>query len=342
MAGETKAGSYDGRPIYSLAKNINVVFNGNKLSMPLRADSKAINKVLQESNFDVIHVQAPFSPLMASRVISRASPLTAVVATFHIYPSSPLVTAGSKLLKLPLLRSLKRLDAVTSVSSPAAALAKNAFGLDSQVISNAIDGKKFAVASGPRRSHSGYQIVFLGRLVRRKGCQELLKAFKLLTALVPEVRLTIAGDGPQRPQLEQYVKQHGLSKKVTFLGFIKEGAKPRLLASADIACFPSLYGESFGIVLIEAMAAGAGVVIGGDNPGYQTVLGEHKELLVDPADSQSFAARLAELLRDEALSARLHEWQSGQIKKYDVDTVGPKLESVYRQAIAKRAETRHN
>jgi phosphatidylinositol alpha-mannosyltransferase len=342
LAGETKADSYADQPIYSLAKNIKVVFNGNKLSMPLRADTKAINKALREFDFDVIHVQAPFSPLMASRVIGRAAPETAVVATFHIYPSSPLVTAGSKLLKLPLLRSLKRLDAVTSVSAPAAVLAKDAFGLDSKVIPNTIDVEKFAVTSGPRRNRSGYQIVFLGRLVRRKGCLELLKAFGLLTSLVPEVRLTIAGDGPQRASLERYAREHGLGEKVEFSGFIKEADKPELLAGADIACFPSLYGESFGIVLIEAMAAGSGVVIGGDNPGYRSVLGEHEILLIDPTDSQSFASRLAELLQDKALAARLHKWQSGQIKKYDVATVGPKLESVYRQAIAKRAETRHN
>jgi phosphatidylinositol alpha-mannosyltransferase len=182
----------------------------------------------------------------------------------------------------------------------------------------------------------------LGRLVRRKGCLELLKAFGLLTSLVPEVRLTIAGDGPQRASLERYAREHGLGEKVEFSGFIKEADKPELLAGADIACFPSLYGESFGIVLIEAMAAGSGVVIGGDNPGYRSVLGEHEILLIDPTDSQSFASRLAELLQDKVLAARLHKWQSGQIKKYDVATVGPKLESVYRQAIAKRAETRHN
>jgi phosphatidylinositol alpha-mannosyltransferase len=340
LVGETKSGDYSGQPIYSLSKNIKVVFNGNKMSIPLRADTRAITKTLAEADFDVIHVQAPFSPLMASRVISRLVPKTALVATFHIYPSSFIATIGSKLLRLALLRSLKRLDAVTSVSTAAAELAKKSFGMESIVIPNAVDTKKFALASRSRKA--GHHLVFLGRLVRRKGCKEMLDAFEILAASLPEVRLTIAGDGPQRAQLEKHVKQLGLGDKVSFLGYISEADKPRLLASADIACFPSLYGESFGIVLVEAMSAGAGVTVGGDNPGYRTVLGAQPQLLFDPSDTVGFAKMLDRLLRDKQLAADLHEWQASQVKKYDTDTVGPQLESIYRQAIAKRAKTGHN
>src|SRR5581483_312331 len=101
-----------------------------------------------------------------------------------------------------------------------------------------------------------HKIVFLGRLVERKGVKYLIKAFNLLERNLPDAHLVIAGDGPQRPALEALVKEYNLQAKVSFLGYIEEEDKPSILASAAVACFPSLYGESFGIVLAEAMAAG--------------------------------------------------------------------------------------
>jgi len=90
------------------------------------------------------------------------------------------------------------------------------------------------------------------------------------------------------------------------------------------------------------MAAGAKVVLGGNNPGYASVLGEQKSLLINPANTEHFAARLGKLLRDEQLASKLHKWQLAEVNKYDVATVGPRIEAIYRRAIAKRAKSRHN
>ena len=109
-----------------------------------------------------------------------------------------------------------------------------------------------------------------------------------------------------------------------------------MLAGAAIACFPSLHGESFGIVLIEAMAAGAGVVLGGANPGYKTVLGGRPETLVDPKNTRQFAKRLEKFLTDAQLAAQIHSWQQSHVKRYDINEVGPSLVKVYYQAIAKQ------
>ncbi|MBI2285503.1 glycosyltransferase family 4 protein [Candidatus Saccharibacteria bacterium] len=342
LVGETKMRRFGGGKVYSLAKNKAVTFNGNRLSIPILTDRQKIKKVLAGRRFDVLHVQVPYSPLMSQAVINRADSSTAIVGTFHIYPSTFLAEVGARILRLLLGASLKRFDQIVSVSQPAADFAKRAFGIRTDILPNVVDVAKFSHATEKNSGGESYHIVFLGRLVKRKGCLSLLKAFALLKKTVPDIRLTVAGDGPQRPALERYVGQQKLGSSVNFTGFIKEKDKPRLLAGADIACFPSLYGESFGIVLIEAMAAGAKVVLAGQNPGYASVLSGQEELLIDPTNTEQFAARIGKLLRNEQLAEKLHGWQLAEVKKYDVATVGPEIEAIYHRAIAKAAKSRHN
>lgn len=334
LVGQTKMKNWAGGRVFSLSKNAGVVFNRNRLSVPLPASRRKIKRVLQDEDFDVLHVQVPHSPFLAQRVMNAASDKVAIVGTFHIFPAGWLAKLGSKSLRAAYWGGLGRFDQLISVSQPAARFAKQYFRLSSRVLPNVVDVQRFASASA--EPPPSPQVVFLGRLVSRKGATELLKAFKVLHSTMPEVRLTVAGDGPQRKSLERYAEKNNLQKVVTFLGKIPEKQKPPLLASADIACFPSLSGESFGIVLIEAMAAGAKVVVGGNNPGYQSVLGGHPELLIDPADSVKFASRLKRFLSDQSAIAAAGNWQSRAVKRYDVATVGPQILDIYQTAIAKR------
>jgi len=174
------------------------------------------------------------------------------------------------------------------------------------------------------------RIVFLGRLVERKGCQYLLAALKQLQAQYDgNYNVTIAGKGPLAEKLQAYAKKNNL-KNVEFTGFVSEQDKPKLLASADIAIFPSTGGESFGIVLIEAMAAGARVVLGGDNVGYQSVLGDHPDLLINAHDTKSFANRLQYFLEHPEARKNAAAWAQSAIGQYDVGTVGEKIIKLYR------------
>jgi phosphatidylinositol alpha-mannosyltransferase len=227
---------------------------------------------------------------------------------------------------------------VLSVSSAAQAFAHQTFGIQSDIVPNTIDLKKFKTAT----SNQPGRIVFLGRLVPRKGARELIIAFQLVAKDNPEAELVIGGSGAQRAELEALVERLGIKKRVTFLGFVEEKDKADLLASAQIACFPALYGESFGIVLIEAMAAGAGVVIGGNNPGYTSVLQEQPECLFDPRSTAEFADRLHSLLNEPSAAARLHSWQARHVRQYDINVVGQRLEKIYRAAIANKTISRHN
>lgn len=342
LVGQTKMKQWAGDPVRSLSRNLPVSFNANRLSIPLPASSHRIKKLLAGQHFDVLHVQMPHSPFMSQKVINRASSSTAVVGTFHILPAGWLASWGSRLLRLMYLLGLRRFDRMISVSLPAAEYAKKFFGVGSEVLPNVVDLRRFNSVKASSKHKISNDILFLGRLVSRKGCYQLLEAFTLLHKRQPAVRLTIAGDGPQRKTLEKFATQRGIEDAVSFLGFVDETQKPQLLRSAKLACFPSLYGESFGIVLIEAMAAGAGVVLGGNNPGYRSVLAQQPELLVNPTDTTAFARRLELLLNDAQLRRRLKSWQTKHVKQFDVNIVGPQMVEVYRLAIANRRQKSHN
>lgn len=340
LVGETKMAEWSGGKIYSLSKNKTVSFNGNKLTIPLPGSGRAIRRFMRGRHFDVIHVMVPYSPFMAAHVIKSAPDSTAIVGTFHIFPSGRVSVAGSKLLRIALGSTLKKFDEIVSVSRPAADFAKSGYRVSSEVIPNPVELSFFRQDKAP--SEIKGQIVFLGRLVKRKGAAQLIDAFARLSRINPDARLLIAGAGPRRSVLEAKVRKLGLSAKVNFLGYIDEKDKPKILASSAVACFPSLYGESFGIVLIEAMAAGAGAVLAGDNPGYRSVLGKKPKLLIDPLDTAEFANRLNELLIDERERARIKSWQRQAVRQYDIDVVGGQITHLYKRRIARLRKNRHN
>ena len=338
LVGQTKMSDWQGGKVYSLSRNVSVNFNGNHMTIPtLNRNSRMISEVIKNNQFDVLHVTAPYSPFMAQKVIMRASNNTAVLGQFHILPATWMADAGVHLLKILDTRSFKRFDIMLAVSPAAADYAKRVFKVSVDVSPNVFDFKKFS-SNKPKTGDAKRQIVFLGRLEERKGASELIKAFSALAKEDDLVSLVIAGDGPQRSDLETLIKNFKLESRIKLPGFIDEEKKAELLATAGVACFPSLYGESFGISLIEAMAASPGPVLGGDNDGYRTILGAQPLMLIDPTDTKAFADRLKLLLDDKELAAKLTGWQSHEVKKYDVELVGPQVVKLYRSAIAKRRD----
>lgn len=318
--------------VHSLAKNIAVKFNHNRLTIPYRASKADIKSLLAREKFDVLHVQMPYSPVLSGKIIKYALDDCAVVGTFHILPYGLMQRISNKALGVVQKQSLLRFDAICSVSLPAQEFALTHFGVKSSVIPNMIDvpgwHNKFILVPG--------RIVYLGRLVPRKGCKELLMAINKLPKSVKEtIQVIIASDGPERHNLELYAKSNNLTC-VEFVGYIDESAKIKLLATSEIAVFPSLGGESFGIVLIEAMAAGAGVVIGGNNPGYSSVIGEWPECTIDPENTTEFANTVQLLLCDTMLRSSLHDCQQKAVKKYDVPVVGKQIMSMYKTALLQR------
>lgn len=326
--------------VHSLSRNVKARFNQNRMSTPLPASKTEIKSLLKTVDFDVLHVQLPYSPLLAGRVISAAPAKTAIVGTFHIIPFSRLEALATATLGVALRRSLKHFDTIYSVSEPARIFAKKAFRVPSEVLPNAVNVAHFKSAKPYKRYQDGtITIVFLGRLVERKGCLHLLRAIELLHTQhrLDRVRVIICGKGPLLSELESYVKDHRLGHIVRFTGFVDEDVKAKYLASADIAVFPSTGGESFGIVLIEAMAAGAKVVLGGNNRGYRSVIGARPDQLVEPADTKKFAKSLLHYIASNRARSAAYAWQQEHIGHYDVRVVGESLLRKYQSIIEKKS-----
>jgi len=233
---------------------------------------------------------------------------------------------------------LRHIDAFTAVSEAAAEYLLSLADVPVEIIPNGIVLKRFLKPAGMQRPKGQPKtILFVGRLENRKGVTYLLDAFAQLQVREPDVHLVIAGDGPDREKLELQVEELGL-KHVTFMGFVEEDVKREWLHKADLFCSPALYGESFGIVLLEAMA-GSLVTVAGDNPGYESVMqGLGKLSLIDPKDTSTFSHRLQLMLFDEDLRKLWLKWANDYVRQFDYPKIVDRYEAVYEAAVAQGAK----
>ncbi len=326
---------------YEPAPGAKILFVGTAtdFSSPLQttvqvsaADDEAINDMLEREQFDIIHFHEPWVPVLSRQILSRSNSIN--VATFHAkLPENIMMRTMTKVVTPYTKSVLKYIHEFTAVSEAAAEYVCSLTDQPVALIPNGIDLMRY---KAPRRrdkaADAAKTILYIGRLEPRKGVNYLLKAFAAMSALQPNVRLVIAGDGVDREKLEEYVHETGL-KNVDFLGYISDEQKRKLLKEADLFCSPALYGESFGIVLLEAMASGL-VTVGGNNPGYASVMtGLGSISLVDPKDTEEFVRRLTLLLHENDLRTLWRTWAKSQLPQYDYKAVTDQYEEVYSQAL---------
>lgn len=324
----------------SLARNVMVSFNGNRMRIPLPVRKREIRAALAHNNYDILHIQAPYSPLFGGRVLECAPQSTGVVATYHIAPIDRRARYGGRALGLVNAHSHRRVDEVIAVSQVAAQYAQFTAHTHGTIIANPVNVEKFATAAHrATRDATHPHIVFLGRLVPRKGAQLLLDALDYGERHgmfpMPGLHVTIAGEGPLMDDCVQRAAR--LRTPVQFVGTVDE-SKADLLASADVAVFPAIGGETFGIVLPEAIASGAGVTLAGDNPGYRwTMRGDEDALFsVGPDHARVLAERIERALTDAPWARRLHAREEALLDRYNVQAVTDEVEQVYARAIADR------
>lgn len=316
--------------IHSLAKNIKVNFNKNKLTIPIWSNSGAIKELLEAQQFDILHIQMPYSPIMSGKVIKYAPRDSKIVGTFHIAPHGRIENGSTKLLGIMQSRSLRKFNKIISVSGVASKFARDSLGLPSVVIPNAVDLTLYKNKKNVRKL---YDVIFIGRLVERKGCSYLLKAIKELRQNGYEsLKVAIVGRGEQQSKLKKYVSENNLNKNIKFFGYVSESKKRELLSKSKIAAFPATGGESFGIVLLEAMAAGC-VVLAGDNPGYRGVMERERESLFNPKDYESLAEKIDYLLSKHKVMLRIYQNQQKILKQFDINIVGGDILQVYKQLV---------
>jgi len=248
-----------------------------------------LRRELRAGAFDVVHLHEPVAPVPCwDALMSADAPL---VGTFHCYSHSTLPHVGAAVAGAH--RRLNRLAVRIAVSEAAAWTGRRYYGGRYRVIPNGVHLPPGGPPAPPSRAPGEpLRIAFVGQPVARKGLPVLLRAFEALRAQVP-AELVVVGSTPE----ELAPLLHG-GAGVTALGRVDDGAKHRALAAADVLCAPSTGGESFGMVLTEAFAAGTPVVAS-DIPGYRDVVSRGEDgLLVPPGD----ATALAEALRDLALA----------------------------------------
>lgn len=324
----------------SLARNVMVSFNGNRMRIPLPVRKREIRAALAHNNYDILHIQAPYSPLFGGRVLECAPQSTGVVATYHIAPIDRRARYGGRALGLVNAHSHRRVDEVIAVSQVAAQYAQFTAHTHGTIIANPVNVEKFATAAHRATRDAAHpHIVFLGRLVPRKGAQLLLDALDYGERHgmfpMPGLHVTIAGEGPLMDDCVQRAAR--LRTPVQFVGTVDE-SKADLLASADVAVFPAIGGETFGIVLPEAIASGAGVTLAGDNPGYRWTMRSDEDALfsVGPDHARVLAERIERALTDAPWARRLHAREEALLDRYNVQAVTDEVEQVYARAIADR------
>jgi phosphatidyl-myo-inositol alpha-mannosyltransferase len=337
IVGETKR--TDLPHVHTLGRNIKVRFNQNRMSIPLPTSKKKIRELLIREEFDIVHVQMPYSPFLAGRVVKAVGPQTGVVGTFHIAPHSKLVGFANSILRFLVSGSLERFDQFISVSKVAQDFAWETFRIESAVVPNTVSLTAFYDSKPYKGYGASTNIVFMGRLVERKGCQYFLRAINRLhkeKALPQNCKVLVCGAGPMEASLKEYVREHKLGELVVFTGFVSEEDKPHYLAAGDVVVYPSTGGESFGIVLLEGMAASRGAVLAGNNPGYASVLGERPGVLFDPTNEAQFARKIEKYLAGDKLRQEAHSWQQQFVRQFDIPNVADEIQVVYEQALHKR------
>jgi phosphatidylinositol alpha-mannosyltransferase len=292
-------------------------------------DMTSVDEVLERYDFDILHFHEPWVPLVSRQILSRSKAKN--IATFHAKLPDTVMSRSLEKIITPYTKSvLKDLDLLTAVSDAGADYVKSLSGNAITIIPNGIDTKKYTRSTGTTSKSKiiDNAILYIGRLEKRKGVKYLIKAFALVFRSNPSARLIIAGDGPDRSKLEQYVIDKEI-EGIEFMGYINEDTKLDLLSKCRVFCSPAVYGESFGIVLLEAMSMGMPIVAG-NNPGYASVMKETGRLsLVNPRDISELANRLQLFLEDEALREIWKDWAKKYVSNFDYTKVVDQYENVY-------------
>lgn len=286
-----------------------------------------VGEILAQANFDILHIHEPFTPMVSISALLKSDCLN--VGTFHACHSKPrMYWIGQPILR----RWLLRLHDKIAVSKAALDYVSRHLPGKYRIIPNGVDVNHFSI-NGPKREEfidGKVNILFVGRLEQRKGLGHLINACAKVKQSFTNFRLIVVGPGTVlRFTYERAVKDMGLSNNVVFTGFVPSNELPSYYRTADIFCAPATGGESFGIVLLEAMACGKPVVATSIE-GYVNVLTHNEEgLLVPPRDDDSLAHALLSLLENEHLRQQMGTKGRKKAEKYSWENVARQVMECY-------------
>jgi phosphatidylinositol alpha-mannosyltransferase len=280
--------------------------------------------MLERERFDIIHFHEPFVPFLSLQILRHSHAVN--IATFHAYSGfSPSYEFGQRMMK----GLARRLHGRIAVSAAARHFIGRYFPGDYKVIPNGVDLAQFEGVPPFARWRDGIpNILFVGRFESRKGLMYLLRAYYQLRLEGLGCRLLVVGHGPQLGEVRRYISSRRLGG-VELLGRLSDHDKARAFATADIYASPATGQESFGIVLLEAMAAGVPIVCS-DIHGYKGVVRRNEQaVLVPPRDVEGLAAALGTLLRDPALRQRMGDSGRQRAQQFGWQAVAARVEDYY-------------
>jgi phosphatidylinositol alpha-mannosyltransferase len=321
----SRAGPEDG--VAFAGRTVDIPANGSIAPLSFGpVATAAVRRALREFEPEVLHLHEPLIPSLSLLALWNA-PCPAV-GTFHAAADD---SAGYRLARAVLDRAAKRLVVRTAVSDAAKGLASMYFPGDYVITPNGVDYERFASASPRVIGYPGRpKVLFLSRLEKRKGIDVLLEAMGRLSDIGCE--LVVAGDGPQRGAAQ--VKAQSLGIETHFLGRVAEDDVAPLFKSATVFCAPGIGGESFGIVLVEAMSAGVPVVCS-DLPGFREVAAGAAEL-VPPGDAGALADALRGVLGDPVTAGQMREKSLHRAQFFDWARLVRDVEQIYEHARRRR------
>ncbi len=297
--------------------------------------SSRIKAIFEQEQFDICHLHEPFMPMLCTTALRLCD--TPVVATFHASGGKPWYSYCTPLGKMFLNKWSRKLAGRIGVSQVAVDYVSKYFPGDYRVIPNGIDTKHFSPDVSPidEFNDGKINILFVGRLEKRKGLDYLLGAYQRVKQQIPNSRLIVLGPGTRlRRKYERRVARHAL-KDVPFVGYVTYSELPRYYRVADVVCSPATGRESFGIVLLEAMAAGKPLVCS-DIPGYASVVTDDVEgLLVPPRNIEKLAEALITFMTNESLRREMGARGRQKALDYDWEQIARRVMNLYLEILGR-------
>jgi phosphatidylinositol alpha-mannosyltransferase len=313
---------------HALGRAMSITMGGTESGLGLDPRASAAAVRLGRGTFDVIHVHEPLTPLVPWLVVAAAhAPL---VGTFHVHrETGHRLYALWKRLLTPLVR---RLRARLAVSDAARRTVAAHFPGDYEIVPNGIDVEEFRRPRPrpPALPVNRRVVLYVGRLEPRKGVEALIRAMTSVQKSAPDVTLAIVGDGSERASLAALA---GSRDAVHFAGRVDDAELAAYIHAADVVCSPARGGESFGIVLLEAMAAGKPIVASRIE-GYQALVDKAGcARLTAPGDVEALARELTALLASPDLQRRLGHAGAAAALEYDWPAIALRLDAIYRRVV---------
>lgn len=294
-----------------------------------------IKEVLERENFDIIHLHEPFMPMLCSAVLRFSKAVN--IGTFHAASGKPGYNWGRPISSWMLAKRSRKLHGHIAVSNPALKYISRYVPAEYVIIPNGVDTHFFRPDVKPLEQYMDgkLNIVFISRLEFRKGANYLLKAFLEIKPQMPDTRLLICGKGTRlRKRYEKWVKKNNLND-VIFTGMVPEQELARYYRTADIFCVPATGHESFGLILVEAMATGRPIVTT-NIEGYNNVVTHGQEgILVPPRDNRALARALLELLNDKEKRLQMGQNSLVTAQQYAWEGIADRLLSYYAEITEK-------